>query len=699
LNGDVFHPASIELCITNPACGVSFNRIETPAGTLLEGVPMTIMPAGDTVSIKTMHGKSIIGSGILAFLVFKTANVTNPCETEIKLAQWKFEKGCFSPLTTPGRIVNLPPLTVSYPGSPSFCEGDSLMLNASIGYATYRWTPGGKTGQSLVIKQPGTYTVTGFTSGGDSCVSQPVVITVSPVPTPVITPLGPTAICPGKSVTLDAGAGYKSYWWSNGATTRTITVDTSDTYTVTVANEGGCPRTSPPVAVTMIPVNVNVTANGSLLLCGGSTVVLDAGAGYASYRWSYGETSRTITVNRAGTYAVTVTTSDGCTGRSQDIVVTSSTSLQPVISSSAANPLCPGDSVELDAGDWYASYNWSTGETSRKITVRQAGVYTVDVTSANGCTGTSLPYTVSSRPLPVITPSGPVRICEGNSVTLDAGGLYAGYKWSTGASTQTISVSQPGSYSVTVTVGNCTMTSAPAVIDVVTRPVPSITPSDATICEGDTVELDAGAGFVSYSWTTGDLTRKIRVMNAGTYSVTVTDSNGCAGSSDTATVTVTPRPPKPTITRSGDVLTASASAHYQWYKDGVSIPGETKQSLVVTDKGQYSVEIWQDAQGCSAISDVYDVVAGVENIAKGFRFDIYPEPNQGIVTIQLFAPGMHRVEISVADFLGRTIIAPSHHYFVDALNKIIDMSGLAKGVYFLCVQGNDISYRKVVTKK
>jgi hypothetical protein len=101
--------------------------------------------------------------------------------------------------------------------------------------------------------------------------------------------------------------------------------------------------------------------------------------------------------------------------------------------------------VTLDAGGGYASYLWSTGATSQKITLRDTGTVTVTVRDANGCGGSSLPVTVrrNQPPQPVIS-AVKHAICPGENLTLDAGS-YSRYRWSGGQITPTITVNHPGS--------------------------------------------------------------------------------------------------------------------------------------------------------------------------------------------------------------------------------------------------------------
>src|ERR1019366_9087979 len=122
-----------------------------------------------------------------------------------------------------------------------------------------------------------------------------------------------------------------------------------------------------------------------------------------------------------------------------------------------------------------------------------------------------------------------------------------------GGTTQTIIVSTSGSYSVTIVDGNgCMGSSAPTVVTVNQYPTPTITPSGpTTFCQGGSVTLTCTAGS-SYLWSDGETTQSIVVTTSGTYTITMTDANGCVGISASITVTVNPLP-TPTITASGPI--------------------------------------------------------------------------------------------------------------------------------------------------
>jgi hypothetical protein len=134
----------------------------------------------------------------------------------------------------------------------------------------------------------------------------------------------------------------------------------------------------------------------------------------------------------------------------------------PTISASGSTTICPGKTVTLTSSAG-AAYSWSTGATTQAIDASAAGSYSVTTTDNRGCTATSTPTVVTTYPpptVPTISASGPTRFCSGGNVTLTASS-GASYSWSTGATSQSIVVTDTGSYTVTTTNANgCGATSA-----------------------------------------------------------------------------------------------------------------------------------------------------------------------------------------------------------------------------------------------
>jgi uncharacterized protein (TIGR02145 family) len=149
-------------------------------------------------------------------------------------------------------------------------------------------------------------------------------------------------------------------------------------------------------------------------------------------------------------------------------------------------------------------------------------------------------------------------MCQGASKVLDAGSGWGSYIWNTGQTTQSITVLSPGSYSVTASDVNCTLSDT-AVISLYPPPVPDLGP-DTALCQGLTDTLTvAGGPFTAYHWSNGATTSSIIINTTGTYFVIVTNSNGCNGS-DTIHVTTAPGPTVTNNPLSETICSGSSSA-------------------------------------------------------------------------------------------------------------------------------------------
>ncbi|MBC8045967.1 MAG: gliding motility-associated C-terminal domain-containing protein, partial [Fimbriimonadaceae bacterium] len=187
--------------------------------------------------------------------------------------------------------------------------------------------------------------------------------------------------------------------------------------------------------------------------------------------------------------------------------------------------VCEGDEYILDAGDGYASYEWSTGETTQTILVIDEGEYIITVTNAYGCQASDSMNVIIYAAADVSLPDS-LDFCDEESFLLDAGSGFVSYEWQDGSSAQTYLVTTGGEYSVTVVNSNgCEATVS---TDVTVFPLPVVDlGNDIEACEGVQVVLDAFNEGASYFWNTGETTSSIITAHPGSYSVTVTTADGC----------------------------------------------------------------------------------------------------------------------------------------------------------------------------
>lgn len=203
--------------------------------------------------------------------------------------------------------------------------------------------------------------------------------------------------------------------------------------------------------------------------------------------------------------------------------------------------ICPGDQLLLETNDSLRDYQWNDEIRARSRFVTQPGDYVITAVDPLTCVLSRDTITVRFYPdnTPVVTSSRPI-VCFGETATLSVSGPYRSIRWSTGDTTASIEVGKTMSVTVTtIDTNGCERTSSPFLVTVKDAILPTIATSRSPrFCIGDSVILSAPAGFREYSWSSGETTRSIVVKTSGTFRVTVTDGDGCAGESEEMIVDV-----------------------------------------------------------------------------------------------------------------------------------------------------------------
>ncbi len=266
---------------------------------------------------------------------------------------------------------------------------------------------------------------------------------------------------------------------------------------------------------------------------------------------------------------------------------------------------CPTSysSINVSACNSYTSPGGSASWTS-------SGVYVDSLQTNLGCDSIiTINLTIYNSPSPTITTSGSTTLCQGGSVNLNAGSGYASYTWNTGAQTQTINAVTGNIYTVTVSNGNgCSGSDSQEVI-VNSNPTPSIIPLGATtFCEGESVTLETDNAYVSYNWNTGGNSQAVIANSSNTYTVTVTDDNGCQGTASEI-VHVNPNP-LPLITTNGSTTICGEENLQLYGGDGFSTylwtGGYETQNINVSNAGAYVLTV-TNANGCIGNSAPIDI--------------------------------------------------------------------------------------------
>lgn len=471
--------------------------------------------------------------------------------------------------------------TSGAPNNGVICAGFSATIGdpTPIPGFTYTWD-NGMTGYQIEVSPTTTttYHVT-YSSPFYGCTySSSITVTVLPTPDGSITisensgAPNDGVICAGTTVTLTAGSNIpgSTYLWNNGLGTNPVVNVTPTalvtTYTVTITSPGGCSVVET-VTISMgahiqILENSGVANDGILCFAGEQAIITAAGSPGATYTWNTGATTPSITVNPllTTTYTVDISDPSGCkTTRTIIIeVLNANPTIQIVENSGIPNDgiICAFASAQLQVSNTPgATYMWSTSETSAQISVSPMvpTTYTVTITMP----GTNCSYIRTANISVIPSPNVVIHatensgipndgiLCSSTAVILTAAtGPGTTYLWSTGATTQSITVTPTvtSTYSVTVTSSNgCTSTAAITIVLGVQISIQEVNSNstDGIICQGRTVIITAsGSDGYAYNWSTGQSSTSITVTpsTTTTYTVTATDNVGMC--TVTASVTI-----------------------------------------------------------------------------------------------------------------------------------------------------------------
>ncbi|MBK8848295.1 MAG: T9SS type A sorting domain-containing protein [Bacteroidetes bacterium] len=446
-------------------------------------------------------------------------------------------------ITQPTKIVAMRAITKSTCGD---CSGKiTLTVSGGVGPYTYLWSNGKTTKNNLNVCA-GAYSVTITDSRG--CTINPsynvgdsiIAITILGV---VINNTGCAGACNGSiNVTPSGGAGF-TYLWNNGATSNQISGICEGNYIVTVTNSAGCSKERTLVVggqTTTISCTTNVIDNtGCNGLCNGSISALPAGGTSYTYQWTNGQTTAQLTGICSGTFTVTITDVTGCTSTCTGTVANLGTTISCSASAtpnSNCGSACNGTVTATSSGSAAVSYSWSSGQTTQTATGLCAGTYTATVTNAAGCTSTCTAQVTNTLDNINVTATAVNVACFGGSnggaaTTLTGGTAPFNYLWSNGATTKDLSGITAGTYTVIVTSNTgCTVSASCNV----TQPGPlmavsTMTQSICGNCKGKvTLAVTGGIAPYTYQWSNGATTKNISNLCAASYTVTLTDVNGCA---------------------------------------------------------------------------------------------------------------------------------------------------------------------------
>ncbi len=367
-------------------------------------------------------------------------------------------------------------------------------------------------------------------------------------------------------------------------------------------------------------------------------------------------------------------------------------------------------SLVLTATAIGSTYLWSTGETSASISITNNGAYWVQVQSPNGCaaivTLTDTFHVTISAPF-TVNLGADTTLCNGDSITLNAGNPGNQFLWSNGATTQFITVSATGNYYVQVTNGGCTVSDSIGV-NVLTfiHPHSSFLVDTLSGCKPLIIHItNTSTDATSYWWhfSEGGTSTVINPVHSyshsGSYSITLVDydTTACGIFTDTSVQIfyyIVFLPPQiPTITQLGDTLISSTAYQYQWFLGNTSIANDTNQQFTIPGNGCYHVEI-TDSNGCKSKSDSICFTTGINEVSSSHSIVIYPNPNDGNFVLDYHLATANAVFV-VTDLTGRVVF--KNELVGNAGKERIDISSLCNGMYFYQVMtANETLQGKIV---
>ena len=425
-------------------------------------------------------------------------------------------------------LTVIPAFTVSTIADTAACDliGINLLTTTTAGsVATVNWLNpswvdnAGALSPNIAVN--GDTTLYVIVTDNNGCIGMDSVQITHLGPSPIS--LNDTIICPGGAAFYNANNPGASYLWSTNDVTPTLSTGAAGQVWVQVTNNVGC--ISSDTAFVTID-NPMVSLGNDTAFCDGGAAVYDGTTANVTYSWNTGSTQPIITADSSGLYILTITSTQSVCQFVDSVVVTE-WPLPPVAFSAPADICSDVPFFLTPQASTAVSYDWNTTEVTASIPITATGNYTVTVTDANGCENTaSHNITVFDPPVLNIADSA---ICYGESAIFDAQASQYPLMWSTGETTPTINLAVGGNYFVTATNGPCSVIDS-FDLTVHALPVPVLS-EDTTLCPGlfpDILTLVAGDPANTYAWSNGVTDSAIVVQYAGSYSVTITNPEGCS---------------------------------------------------------------------------------------------------------------------------------------------------------------------------
>lgn len=338
-----------------------------------------------------------------------------------------------------------------------------------------------------------------------------------------------TTLCTGNTIVLSAGPGFKSYEWQNGDTHEFLAVNSPGQYYVKVTDS--CNNVYADT-INVFPGNtISLNLGPDREICAKDTIHINGPGGFINYAWAPDYNISSLTAQSVIVsplvdtfYFLRAEKTPGCFGID---TVKVKVNTAPVIFLGLDASICTGQSMILDAGAGFSTYQWSDNSIAQTLAVSVPGLYYVMASTSKGCVSKDT-INVFQYPLPVINLDKQSSICEGTTRALNPGS-FVSYLWQDNSILPTYIATGLGVYYVEVTdVHNCKSSDTVRITTLFNNPS-AFLPDDMEICSFEKERIQPNNTYTTYLWNNNSSLSYIMADHAGLYILQVTDEHQCKG--------------------------------------------------------------------------------------------------------------------------------------------------------------------------